>query len=263
MRMSYWGKIIGGILGYTVAGPFGAILGVFFGHVFDKGLKNPLNMGFGAQLSTAQQAFFRTTFLVMGHIAKADGVISNNEIQMARLIMDKMGLSQARKLEAMHLFNEGKASSFNVDAALDTLSKDCHAQKLLLRMFIEIQVQAAFADGQLSEAEKQILRHMCQQLGFAAVDFQHFEDSFRAQYQRQHSGAQAASPKRSLQQAYVILGVPQTASDADVKRAYRKLMSQHHPDKLASKGLPEDMMKLATERTQEIKSAYEQIKSSR
>ena len=67
-------------------------------------------------------------------------------------------------------------------------------------------------------------------------------------------------PQSTLKAAYQVLGVAETASDAEVKKAYRRLMNQHHPDKLVAKGLPEEMMKLATEKTQEIKNAYEQIK---
>lgn len=269
--MAFWGKIIGGICGLWLAGPIGLILGVIVGHSFDRGLtqqRKPFGQ-FGAQNSQAQQTFFKTTFSVMGYIAKADGHVSEAEIQAARSAMNRLGLSEPMRKQAIEYFTEGKQSSFNLEQALTQLIQSCHRNKVLLRMFIEIQMQAAYAEGRLSATKQRILQTICQRLGFAPLNFGFFEDLFNFQQGHQRQGHQQQNYRRPgttqlrLQDAYTLLGIPETANNADVKRAYRRLMSQHHPDKLVSKGLPEEMIKVATEKTQNIKAAYERICEAR
>ncbi|MGB1701703.1 MAG: TerB family tellurite resistance protein, partial [Cycloclasticus sp.] len=97
----------------------------------------------------------------MGHIAKADGQVSEKEIQMAQRVMAQMELSADMKKEAIAQFNRGKEAGFDLDAELGEFKQACQRQKNLIRMFIEVQLQAAFADGELDEAEDQILIHIC------------------------------------------------------------------------------------------------------
>ena len=272
--MTVWGKIIGGFCGYLLTGGslFGLILGLMIGHFFDRGLHRywqHLRFHVGQQ-AQVQQIFFKTTFEVMGHIAKADGRVSETEIQAARNVMSRMGLNETMRQQAINYFTQGKQSEFNLDTVLTELINACHHNKILLRMFVETQAQAAMADGHLSAAKQQALQMICQRLGFAPLNFSFFEDLFNFQrnYQSNHQYQQNQyrQPGRNqwrLSDAYALLSISETASDADVKRAYRKLMSQHHPDKLVSKGLPEEMIKLATEKTQNIKAAYEQICAAR
>lgn len=272
--MTIWGKIIGGFCGYLLTGGslFGLILGLMVGHFFDRGLHRywqQLRFQVGQQ-AQVQQIFFKSMFQVMGHIAKADGRISETEIQAARNVMNRMGLNETMRQQAIDYFTQGKQADFSLDNALTELINACHHNKILLRMFVETQTQAAMADGSLSTAKQQALQMICQRLGFAPLNFSFFEDLFNFQrnyqsnnqYQR-HQYRQPGRQQLRLADAYALLGVSETVSDADLKRAYRKLMSQHHPDKLVSKGLPEEMIKLATEKTQNIKAAYEQICAAR
>lgn len=260
--MNFWGKIIGGFFGFLLAGPIGMFLGIMVGHMFDSGLRVNIK-----HQAAAQQAFFNATFSVMGYVAKADGRVSEAEIQAARNVMSRMGLNEAQRQRAIELFNEGKQPGFNLDQALTQLMQACHQNKILLRMFVETQMQAAQADGHLSAAKQQVLQTICQRLGFAPLNFSFFEDlfNFQQRYQQgyQQYQQQGQRPRTtaqlSLQDAYILLDIKETATDVEVKRAYRKQMSQHHPDKLVSKGLPEAMMKLATEKAQNIKAAYERI----
>jgi DnaJ like chaperone protein len=133
-------------------------------------------------------------------------------------------------------------------------------------MFAEILVHAAFADGRMASPERNVLEQIRVELGFSAREFQHIEAVvYNARY---FGGAGVgreapAQPRASLREAYAILDVEESASDAKVKKAYRRMMNQHHPDKLVAKGLPEEMIKLATEKTQEIKQAYEMIRKYR
>jgi len=256
-----WGKIIGAFFGYLLGGVFGAILGTLVGHFFDQGLRSmgPF-MGFSRQ--HAQQAFFKATFLIMGHLAKSDGRITEHELRIAREVMHHLNLDEAGRLKAMRLFNEGKETSFNIDKSLEELKRSCFGSKPLLKMFLELQIQAAHADGTITTPEKKILEYIAAYFNLGPINFDNVRADFN-QRQQSYKHSQPRSPVNSLQQAYSILGVNAASSDAEVKRAYRSQMSQNHPDKLMAKGLPEEMIKLATEKTQEIKAAYEQICRSR
>jgi len=254
--MSWWGKVIGGGFGFMFGGPLGALAGMAMGHQFDKGLNiTELESG---NTERIQLAFFTATFSVMGYLAKADGQVSKSEIQMAQNIMEQMNLNPEQRKAAIELFNKGKQDDFELDAILHQFKQECQRRTNLLQMFLEILIATAFADNSFDKTEHAALQHIATSIGFNAQQLDHLISMVTAQ-QKSHS----STSKPSIGNAYAVLGVEKDISDADLKKAYRRLMSQHHPDKLVSKGLPEEMIKLANEKTSEIKSAYEQIKTSR
>ncbi len=256
--MAWWGKIIGGTFGFMLGGPLGAMLGAALGHSFDKGLKLTDEMGgyaYGDQ-ERVQAAFFTATFSIMGHVAKADGVVSSIEIANTEAIMSRMQLDKSQREAAIRLFNEGKEDSFPLHDVLTQFRRECHRRINLIQMFLEIQISTAFADQKLHPAEKQVLYTIADVLGFPRQQLDHL-------FHLAGGGAAPETQKAALHEAYEILDVSKNASDTEVKKAYRRLMNQHHPDKLVSKGLPEEMIKLATEKTQQIKEAYERVKKSR
>ncbi len=264
--MSWWGKMLGGAFGFMLGGPLGAILGAVLGHNLDRGmdgLKGYESMRPGDR-ERVQTAFFTATFSVMGHLAKADGRVSEDEIEIARRVMDQMDLNQKLRQTAIRLFEEGKKPGFPLDDVLEQFRQECHRRLTLIQMFVEIQLQAAYADGVLHREEERLLLHICHSLNIPERLFRQLEEMIKAE--RHYAGGRRPTPKPSgpsLEDAYAILMISPKSSDAEVKRAYRRLLSQHHPDKLVSKGLPEEMMKLATQKTHEIRQAYEQIKQAR
>jgi DnaJ like chaperone protein len=262
--LSFWGKLIGAAFGYLLAGPLGLIIGVLLGHQFDRGLAGfagglPPGLG-GVGHAQVQQAFFEASFSVMGCVAKADGRVSEEEIALARQIMARMGLSETSRLRAIQLFTEGKQPDFALESTLARFHYATQRARNLRQMFIEIQLHAAYADGDLNPEERKLLLHICDELGFSAFDFERLDAMIRAE---QHAAKGGKTAQVSLDDAYAILNIKSDASDAEVKRAYRRLTNQHHPDKLVAKGLPEEMMKLAEEKTREIREAYERIRESR
>jgi DnaJ like chaperone protein len=291
--MNIMGKIIGAFLGYLLLGSVGALLGVFIGHLFDKGLTLHLHTMPRSRPADVQRAFFTATFSIMGHLAKADGHVRPDEIVEAQRIMAQLDLSEDLKKEAVQLFNQGKQPGFNVEAVLEALFEKCRSHKDLLRFFIEIQLGAALSDGALQPEEKRVLLHICERLHFSPQEFerlwaqqwasqafhQWYNGGFQQQnrsyggYQQQHRAYHGGSSGRghaasgpagfSLQDAYGVLGVSASTTVSDIKKAYRKLMNQHHPDKLASRGLPEGMMKMAKEKVLQIRSAYDLIRDAR
>jgi len=265
--MTWWGKLLGGTFGFMLGGPLGALIGAALGHNFDAKLNrfSPAG-GYTGNQERVQTAFFTATFSVMGHIAKADGHVSRDEIRMAQVVMQQMQLNTPLRTLAQRLFTEGKQAHFVLDDVLDQFKRECHHSHNLLRVFIEILLQAAYADGELHPAEKKILLHICDHLGFTRAEFESLETLVRTGGYYRASGSagyQAAPGRDELKQAYKILNVSADADDNEVKKAYRRLMNQHHPDKLVAKGLPEEMMKVAADKTHEIKSAYNLIKKAR
>jgi DnaJ like chaperone protein len=266
--MNWAGKIIGMVFGFLLGGPIGLLMGLFIGHILDQNWLRRLFVSVSLQRTRVpkiQQIFFNNTFRVMGNIAKADGRVSENEIRQARQIMQQMGLDENLKREAIRLFGEGKEPQFNLRAALMQVKEVCAFQPTLLRIFLEMQIQVAFADGgNISQPKREILLNICQQLGVSSVHFNQFEQRYRAEqnYQR-YQQQPRPDPYAQLNNAYQVLGLPRSANDAEIKKAYRRLMSRHHPDKLMAKGLPPEMIKMATQKTQQIKSAYEQICKAR
>lgn len=261
--MSWWGKLIGGAFGYFMGGALGALLGAVLGHNFDKGLsgiENDSDDDRPGQQERIQLAFFTATFSVLGAVAKADGRVTPDEIALAERVMAEMDLSPDKRRVAIGLFNQGKSAGFALDEVLDEFRRECGRRQNLLRLFLEIQVEAAHADGSLHESEQRLLLDICRRLGLPESLFWQLNLRFDP---RHDSRAPGASKQMSLGQAYSLLGVRDSASDAEVKTAYRRLMNQHHPDKLVAKGLPEEMMKVAEQKTIEIKKAYELIKARR
>ncbi|VAW64793.1 DnaJ-like protein DjlA [hydrothermal vent metagenome] len=258
--MSWWGKIIGGGFGFMLGGPLGALMGMAAGHQFDKGL-HAVNLEPG-NTERVQLAFFTAVFSVMGYLAKADGTVSRSEIQMAENIMGQMNLDAEQRKTAIELFNQGKQNDFPLNDILHQFKTECHRRTNLLQMFLEILIATAYADNQLDSAEHDALKNIAQQIGFSVAQLEQLINMVGAQQQYSHQSNQASSTA-SLPQAYSVLGVDSEISDTALKKTYRRLMSQHHPDKLVAKGLPEEMIKLANQKTAEIKMAYEQIKNSR
>ncbi|HEY5701775.1 MAG TPA: co-chaperone DjlA [Gammaproteobacteria bacterium] len=264
--MGWWGKVLGGAFGFMLGGPLGLLIGAALGHGFDRGVEinDELPPGAGYdRRETKQMAFFTATFSVMGHLSKSDGRVTRDEIALASDIMSQLGLNPEMKDFAKRLFAEGKRQDFPLDDVLNQFRRECRGSTHLLRMFIEIQLQAAYADGRVHPREREILQTLCQRLHLTRAEFEQIENLVRAGIHYRESAAPGGSGQLTLDEAYSVLNVRRKCNDAEVKKAYRRLMSQHHPDKLVAKGLPEEMMKLATEKTQEIKAAYERVKADR
>ena len=239
---SWWGKAIGGGVGYLMGGYLGALIGAVIGHQVDKGSTDyEIDEDFspGAQ-TRVQTAFFTATFSVLGHLAKADGRVSEQEIAFAREVMRQFSLNEGQKQVAIELFNKGKETGFDLYEALRDLKRECLRRQNLLQTFLEIQIQAGFNRDQLDAVIGQIVGA-----------------------QRFHSSRTGHSSKTQLQAAYETLGVKASDDDETIKKAYRRLMAQHHPDQLVAQGLPEEMMKEVTARAQSIQDAYQLIKKHR
>src|SRR3546814_184031 len=175
------------------------------------------------------------------------------------MLFDRLHLSGVARESAKHAFNRGKSPGFDVDAEVQRFARAARGQRVLHQMFLQVQLSAVSADGAAHPAEHAMLMRIARGLGLSEAEVQALEAMLRG------GGASAgrAPTQSSIDDAYRVLGVPASASDAEVKKAYRRLMSQNHPDKLAAKGLPESMREMAEQKTREITAAYELVERSR
>jgi DnaJ like chaperone protein len=261
--MIWYGKAIGALIGVLVAGPVGALFGAFIGHLFDAQASAPraATQAQRAEPLGVQEAFFRATFQVMGHLAKADGRVTEEEIHAARMIMAELHLAEREIQYAIELFGEGKDAAFPLEHTLRELFQACRSRPDLCRMFVQVQVQAALWGDSLDTAGRKVLARICACLDISGYEVVQMEALLRMQRATRES--KQHPPIDRVAQAHEVLGVDRNAPDAAVTKAYRRLMSQNHPDKLVAKGLPESMMRLAQEKTRQIRAAYELIREAR
>ncbi len=270
--------MIGLILGLFIFPPWGLLIGFALGAMYDNGVFQRWQSDFGTSdtgrssssgHTSTQQVFFDTSFAVMGYIAKADGRVSQQEIDIAESVMAQMGLVGELRRRAISMFNQGKNHPMFCREALARFRRVAWFQPGLIRMFLEIQMQIATATGRLSLASQEALRFVFQSLGIPNMAFEEYLRQFSSAYQQQSHGYSqsgytgGAGSSLHIGDAYQTLGVTKESSDDDVKKAYRRLMSKNHPDRLIAKGVPPEMIKIATQKTQTIKQAYDRIKSVR
>jgi len=270
---SWGGKLIVGLLGMLIGGPIGLAIGVLIGHFLDRGVErvqsfNPFRPYRPGEREEVQEALFSAVFSIMGHLAKADGRVSEQEIGQAEAIMSRMQLNDEQRRRAQEAFRQGKEDDFPLDRTVAEFRQRIRRRRHLVVVFLELLLQTALADGELHAEEERILFRVAAGLGVPESQFRQILNMVLAQARFGGAGAAgaggAAGPSRpSLGEAYQVLGVNEDASDQEVKKAYRRLMSEHHPDKLAARGVPEEMIRVSTEKTAEISKAYDMIKEAR
>ncbi len=267
------GKILGFLIGLSIGGPIGAIIGLMIGHFFDKGRSRIYHNFDPTQRARVEETFFNTIFPLLGHLAKADGRISEAEIDGTEQLMAKMQLSESDRRRAIALFKQGSAPGFDAGPVLTAFNLECGRYANLKQILLVYLISLALADGSLKGEEKRILQSVASALGYSATAFNHILRMAIAQNHFYHYGQQGGfeqggqyqqqSSKTELATAYEALGVDAGISDSELKKAYRRLMSEYHPDKLSGRGVPEDMIAIATDRAQEIQAAYDLIKKHR
>jgi len=277
MLEGWYGKILGAILGYVIGrGMLGAIVGFVLGHQFDvAGKRNRVGSASGkgaAGPAELRRAFFEATFQVMGHVAKSDGRVTAQEIDAARDAMRRFSLQEADRQRAIEFFTAGKQPDFPLEATLQRLRALAGNSPDLCRLFVQIQLEAALQGNGLGDRPRAVFQRICHALGISPLEFASLEAMLRM-----HAGAYGngpggrasqgpgfgSRPGERLADAYEVLGVASGATDAEVTKAFRKLMSKNHPDKLLAQGLPESMIAAAHESTQRILEAYELVKTHR
>lgn len=257
--MNWWGKLTGGLAGLATGRPLLALLGVLLGHQFDRGYAKRRGSGEPPRLPSE---FLRITFETLGHVAKADGRVSEAEIREARAVMHELALSADDTRSAVDWFNAGKRTGYPLRGRMQRLTGLADRSSELNRAFLRLQLRIALADGRVDDRQRAVLWTMARELGIGRVELAQMEAVLRAR--RGFARADRGRTERRLaERAYEVLGVPEDASDSDIKQAYRRLMNRYHPDKLASRGTDPGALAAAHERTREIRNAYDALKARR
>ncbi|MDF1684958.1 MAG: co-chaperone DjlA [Legionellaceae bacterium] len=276
-RYFFWGKLLGAGLGFLTAGPIGALFGVFAGNLFDRGLTEHLiktNNYYRIEKNPAiKKAFLHATFASLGHIAKADGRVSEEEIQLTKLMMKELHLNKSEETAAKQYFQQGKHASYRITEPLALLQNLAQKNPKLLHAFVQLQYRMAQVDG-LSPEKVTTLNILLNKLGLASLHKQaHARNDYRAQFNQndknrsgqtgqthqEYYASQDFYTSQTLDSSYQLLGLSSSATKQDVKRAYRRLISKHHPDKCIAAGMSKQRIKAANEKTQAIRKAYEHI----
>ena len=202
-----------------------------------------------------QRIFNRTMFVLMGKLAKLDGLVVDGEIQYATAVMQLLDLNGLDRQEAIDNFELGKQIDTDVMPFMAELNSCIKQRRSLANLFLQVQCRLCFVKGGIRLKEKMLLRDVAEALGFSKAEFldicnaTHLEADFNPQHGRGF-----------LRNAYHTLQLQPDAEDRDIRRAYLRLMSRYHPDKLVQeKNLSEEALKSAAEKLTAIRSAYEAV----
>jgi DnaJ like chaperone protein len=242
--MRFIGKLIGAIIGLRF-GFLGVLFGATIGHLFDRGFVR-------AKVTLGSTVMSRTLFTLMGFIAKADGHVSEREVAVSEQLLDQFGFDGPQRDEAIAQFNAGRLDHFDPQVVLKEFvaqfaMRSTHAEQMLSAL-----IAIAYADGSIAATERQALKLIAVALGFR-------EDEFVRELERFKPADAKYSDDDSIEQAYVTLGLEPGANAYEIKLAYRKLISQYHPDKLEGAGVRGDALKGAQAKAKEVRSAYERL----
>ena len=249
---------IGALLGALFGGFAGLVIGGLLGYAASFAFRQFVV----GSLQVAQSQLLDSTFSIMGALCKADSVVTSDEIIAVEQIFDMLKLQGEGRAQAKAAFNRGKQRDFDLDTAVDHFAQISRGRGPLLQLFLQVQCMAVVADGRIDPAEHAMLVRIAQRLGLTEADVSQLEALLRAAMGGP-SATGGAPQKDRLTDAYAALGITAEATPAEIKRAYRKLISKNHPDKLAARGLPESMRPVAEERSRELNSAYDMIKRAR
>lgn len=263
---SILGKLIGFLIGLLVFRSFpAALLGLLIGAIVDSGtLRGVLRGGepFG---------FVEPLFALLGAVAKTDGRVSEGEIATVERLMARLDLDALWRRRAIDGFNQGKAPGYDANIPIANLRSWCALRRNYAMPLIDMVAETALAEGPPSAEKLKLLRSLAwalhvselQLMALLAMKGFVWNAAAGGGYAQANAGTGWRPPPRTQAgpDPYAVLGVPRGADARAIKRAYRKLISEHHPDRLG--GLPEDLRRRAEQRASEINAAWERIQSER
>jgi len=257
--MSILGKIIGAIVGVLLFhGWYGLLIGAFFGHYFYDAARSRL------RAPSMGQGFIEPLFAFAGVLSKSDGRVSEPEIAATEALMQRLRLDSEQRRSAIERFTLGKQAGFDATASIAELKRWCAGRRDLAFIVLDLLLDLVHAEGPLASAKLILVRRLCGALGVSEHELAAL--SAMKGYAPAPPGASGYGPRAPAGRVpaidpYSVLGVDRNANERDIKRAYRKLMSQHHPDKLGD--VPDELKRRAEERARDINTAYERVKTER
>lgn len=273
--MIFFLKFIGAFLGFKVAGYLGAICGFILGLSFDSGLSAQIEKKRWQKVARiraenqANEAFFQQTIAMLAKLAAVDGPLSAHEIDSFSITLDRVfTLKKKKKREALKLFQTTAQSPSTFQFHAAQFQSFFQHQVPVLEGMVDILCALAASDGTVNRSEESIIRSAAAIFGineerYIRILSQYVVIERRAQ---QNNGASNESIGRNVsanEWHYVMLGCSKGDSETDIKRQYRKLVSEYHPDKIVSKELPSDFIEFAHKKFRDIQAAYETVKRER
>ena len=265
-HMPYWGKVVGAVAGLATGRPWMALIGLILGHQFDRGFADRFSK-IGPDISSARleklpEPYIRALFQAMGSLAKADGRVSEDEIRAARSLMHRLGLGPRDIRKAILWFDEGKQTDFNLASTIRHLRANGARTAESRGLFVRLLMEVALSKPSLHQRERAAIWTICVEMDVGRVELAQLEAMLRAQRSFRRSPA-GDEDSRRVKDAYKVLGVDGTASNDDIKQAYRRLMNRNHPDKLAASDPDDEQIAQAEQKTMKVRSAYEMLKARR
>jgi DnaJ like chaperone protein len=262
--MGWWGKVTGGTLGAIVAGPVGAVLGVGLGHHLDREVDGYARAWFGqptdAEQRRRQANLITAEFSLAGHLAKAGGLSPRARRVALDALAGRHGLVGPEREAAMALFEDGLRTDFPFTEVVNQARREVHRRPDLPYALLERLLYFIHFDARPSPEQRRGLAEVARRLGIPEAHLERFE---REVYARLRGARPGGGPTMDLAAAYALLEVAPSATDLEVKHAYRRQMSRHHPDKLEGQGLPPERLAEAAARTHRIRKAYETVRAAR
>ncbi len=237
--MSIWGKIVGSVTGLAVGGPLGALLGGIAGHAYDKGQDD-------TKPGDVNSIAFTIAVIALGaKMAKADGVVSADEVRAFREVFQ---VPESEVKNVARIFNLARRDVAGFESYATQIGTMFKNQPKVLEDLLDGLFHIARADGRFADAEERYLRTVAQLFGFSEAEF--------ARIREAHVGADAADP-------YRLLGITPDTSADDIKKRWKSLLREHHPDALVARGVPQEFVDVATKKVAAINAAYDRIARER
>lgn len=249
--MKTLGKLIGGGLGLAAGGPYGAAAGLALGHAIDTGWLR-WRAADGVRVADPRSARVEFLFLWLGHLAKADGRVSEGDVAAAEQLMHRLQLDDAGRAGAIRAFQRGRAGRLDIVGEVSAFRRVASPQPPELADMLRALADYARNDGRMTPAERGLIERLGSAFGMS-------REAVAAQIAERAVGP-APLP---LDDCYRMLGLAPSVSDHELTRAWRRLLAQHHPDKLQGQGADEAALKAADARTRELRAAYERIVAAR
>ena len=242
--MSIWGKILGGAAGLALAGPLGALLGAAAGRFALDNNRDAEPEKAGEDI-TRQIGFTIGVIALAAKMAKADGVVTRDEITTFRRLFS---FAPDEEKNVARLFNQAKTDVAGFESYASQLNRLLRDSPAVREQVLDCLFEIAKADGNVHPGELQFLRRVGEIFGFAGNEFDRIREF--------HLGVDESNP-------YRILGVAPDMPLADVRKRHLALVREFHPDRLMAEGLPEEAIKVATEKLASINAAWDKIQKER
>lgn len=266
-------KFIFGYIGFKYALSVGAnplaglIVGIITGHILDiianmKWQRWRANRYYSAQAKKAAELqFLNSLFLMCGQLSAVDGAVTKDEVQVVERIMGEvLRLDRRARRKAIEIFKQARTSPLPFQTNAVRYFELYRSYPDVLENTIQLLFQLAVADGLLSPDEERLIHAAATVFG---LDDGVYRQLKRAYVKSQTDEGQGGTVTTEVERSYAILGCQKSDTNDVIKQNYRKLATQFHPDKIAAKGLPEEFLRFATQKFQDIQGAYEILKSDR